>query len=91
VISKISDVIAKINDYQTTIASAMEEQTATTGEMSRSIAVVASGSGRIAENITDVANASADSLEGVIQTRQASEEVARTAETLRGLVGTFTL
>ena len=30
VINRISEVIAKINDYQTTIASAVEEQTATT-------------------------------------------------------------
>ena len=59
VISRISEVIAKINDYQTTIASAVEEQTATTAEMGRSISEVASGSSRIAANISDVAEASA--------------------------------
>jgi methyl-accepting chemotaxis protein len=89
VISRISEVIAKINDYQTTIASAVEEQTATTGEMSRSISEVASGSSRIAANISDVSAASASAVEGVNQTRQASAEVARTAEELRGLVGSF--
>jgi methyl-accepting chemotaxis protein len=89
VISRITEVIAKINDYQTTIASAVEEQTATTGEMSRSIGEVASGSSRIAANIADVAGASAGAVQGVTQTRQASEEVARTAEQLRGLVSTF--
>ena len=57
VISRISEVIAQINDFQTTIASAVEEQTATTGEMSRSIAEVANGSSRIAHNISDVAAA----------------------------------
>ena len=89
VISRISEVIAKINDYQTTIASAVEEQTATTAEMSRSISEVASGSGRIAANIADVSGASASAVQGVDQTRQASAEVARTAEELRGLVGAF--
>jgi methyl-accepting chemotaxis protein len=89
VISRITEVIAKINDYQTTIASAVEEQTATTGEMSRSIGEVASGSSRIAANIADVAGASAGAVQGVTQTRQASEEVARTAEQLRGLVSAF--
>jgi methyl-accepting chemotaxis protein len=89
VIGRISEVIAKINDYQTTIASAVEEQTATTGEMSRSISEVASGSSRIAANIADVSSASANAVEGVNQTRQASAEVARTAEQLRGLVGSF--
>ncbi|MEU8608305.1 methyl-accepting chemotaxis protein [Actinoplanes sp. NPDC048791] len=91
VISRISEVIAKINDFQTTIASAVEEQTATTGEMSRSIGEVASGSSRIAANISDVSTASATAVHGVTQTRQASEEVARTAEQLRTLVGAFRL
>jgi methyl-accepting chemotaxis protein len=89
VIGRISEVIAKINDYQTTIASAVEEQTATTGEMSRSISEVASGSSRIAANIADVSAASASAVQGVNQTRRASAEVARTAEELRGLVGAF--
>jgi methyl-accepting chemotaxis protein len=91
VIGRISEVIAKINDFQTTIASAVEEQTATTGEMSRSIGEVASGSSRIAANIADVSTASGSALHGVTQTRQASDEVARTAEELRALVGAFRL
>jgi methyl-accepting chemotaxis protein len=89
VINRISAVIAKINDYQTTIASAVEEQTATTAEMSRSIAEVAAGAGRIASSITEVSHASSASVEGVNQTRQASGEVARTAEQLRSLVSAF--
>jgi methyl-accepting chemotaxis protein len=91
VIGRISEVIAKINDYQTTIASAVEEQTATTGEMSRSISEVASGSSRIAANIADVAGASAGAAQGVNQTRQASAEIALTAEELRSLVSAFRL
>jgi methyl-accepting chemotaxis protein len=91
VISRISEVIAKINDFQTTIASAVEEQTATTGEMSRSISEVAAGSSRIAASISDVSTASATAVQGVGQTRQASDEVARTAEELRALVAAFKL
>ena len=34
-IGQIAEIIGQINDYQTTIASAVEEQTATTNEMSR--------------------------------------------------------
>ncbi|GAA4945480.1 methyl-accepting chemotaxis protein [Actinoplanes utahensis] len=89
VINRISEVIAQINDFQTTIASAVEEQTATTGEMSRSIAEVAAGSQRIATNISDVSSASAATVGGVNQTREASTEVSRTAEELRTLVGAF--
>ncbi len=43
-IGQISDIIGRIDDYQTTIASAVEEQTATTNEMSRSVAEAATGS-----------------------------------------------
>ncbi|AEV83392.1 methyl-accepting chemotaxis protein [Actinoplanes sp. SE50] len=89
VINRISEVIAQINDFQTTIASAVEEQTATTGEMSRSIGEVAAGSSRIAANINDVSSASQATVSGVNQTREASEEVSRTAEELRALVGAF--
>ncbi|BCJ46436.1 hypothetical protein GCM10010168_60750 [Actinoplanes ianthinogenes] len=89
VINRISEVIAQINDFQTTIASAVEEQTATTGEMSRSIGEVAAGSSRIAANINDVSSASQATVSGVNQTREASEEVSRTAEELRVLVGGF--
>ncbi|WP_250028040.1 methyl-accepting chemotaxis protein [Paractinoplanes maris] len=91
VISRISEVIAQINDFQTTIASAVEEQTATTGEMSRSIAEVANGSARIATNISDVSTASAEAVHGVEQTRTASTGVARTADELRSLVSAFRL
>ncbi|GAA0817758.1 methyl-accepting chemotaxis protein [Spirilliplanes yamanashiensis] len=91
VISRISEVIAKINEYQTTIASAVEEQTATTQEMTRSIGEVASSSHRIAGHISDVSAATSSSVEGVQQARAASAEVARAAEELRGLVGAFRL
>ncbi|MGK5683131.1 methyl-accepting chemotaxis protein [Actinoplanes sp. URMC 104] len=89
VINRISAVITEINDYQTTIASAVEQQSATTAEMSRSIDEVASGAQRIAERIADVAHTSDTAVEGVDQTSQASNEVARTAEHLRVLVGSF--
>ncbi len=91
VISRISEVIAQINDYQTTIASAVEEQTATTGEMSRSIGEVASGSSRIAGNIADLSTAGSQSLAAADQTRQAGAEVARRAQELSTLVAAFRL
>lgn len=53
-IGKISDIINKINEYQTTIASAVEEQSATTNEISRNIAEAAHGSSLISTNINNV-------------------------------------
>ncbi|MCB0909277.1 MAG: methyl-accepting chemotaxis protein, partial [Nocardioidaceae bacterium] len=54
-IGEISAIIAQINDTQATIASAVEEQTATTNEMGRNVAEAATGSNDIATNITGVA------------------------------------
>ena len=90
-IRRISDVISDINTYQATIAAAVEEQTATTAEMGRSIAEVTGGSSRIAGHIADVAEASAASVQSVSQAKEASADVARTAEELRGLVKQFHL
>ena len=42
----LPSVIARSNDAQGTIAAAVEEQTATAAEMSRSVAEAASGVGR---------------------------------------------
>src|SRR4029079_18201927 len=44
-IDQISQVISRINEFQTTIASAVEEQTATTSEMNRSVSEAATGTG----------------------------------------------
>ena len=53
--ARVSEIIASIDGYQMTIASAAEEQTATTTEMSRNVIEAAGGSGQIAENIVGVA------------------------------------
>ncbi|WP_229070031.1 methyl-accepting chemotaxis protein [Actinoplanes sp. DH11] len=76
-IGEISQIIARINDYQLTIASAVEEQTATTGEMSRSVGDAAQGSTEIAGTITGVASA----------TQATNASLAEATETLRELTG----
>jgi methyl-accepting chemotaxis protein len=88
-IEEISRVIAQISDFQTTIASAVEEQTATTAEMNRSVTEAATGTGEIAENITGVAEAARLTSEGVTQTEQATTELARMSTDLTALVGNF--
>ena len=55
-IAQIASVIKEINDFQMTIASAVEEQTATTNEMGRSAAEAATGTSDIALNISAVAS-----------------------------------
>ena len=56
-IEEISSIVAQITDRQTTIASAVEEQTATTNEMSRSVQEAARAPGRSPTNITGVSAA----------------------------------
>jgi methyl-accepting chemotaxis protein len=89
-IGRISEIIGSINDYQLTIASAVEEQTATTNEMSRSVQEAASGSTEIAQNITGVSTAASSTTQALGQTRQAVDELSRMASDLRGSVARFT-
>jgi methyl-accepting chemotaxis protein len=89
-IGEISVIIALINDYQVTIASAVEEQTATTNEMSRSVTETASGSGQIAANITGVARSSTNSSELFGQIDASANDVTRLSASLCERVAAFT-
>jgi methyl-accepting chemotaxis protein len=88
-ISDIVTIIDRINQYQSTIAAAVEEQTATTEEISRSVAMAASGAGDIAANITGVATATQVSTEGIAQSQQAVTELSAMAHKLQSLVSHF--
>ena len=89
-IEEISTIVAQISDRQTTIASAVEEQTATTNEMSRSVQEAADGSTDIAANITGVSAAADATNQALGQTRTAVDELSRMASDLRTTVGRFT-
>jgi methyl-accepting chemotaxis protein len=89
-IGRISSIIASINDYQLTIASAVEEQTATTNEMSRGVQEAALGSSEIAGNITGVATSADASAHVLGQMGDAVSELARMGADLRVRVGAFT-
>jgi methyl-accepting chemotaxis protein len=89
-IAEISAIVAQISDRQTTIASAVEEQTATTTEMSRSVTEAASGAGQIAENISGVSTAAESTTRALTQTRTAVDELSRMAADLRTSVARFT-
>ncbi|MBB3677432.1 methyl-accepting chemotaxis protein [Modestobacter versicolor] len=88
-IGRISEIIGSINDFQLTIASAVEEQTATTNEMSRSVQEAAGGSTEIATNITGVSTAASSTTQALGQTRQAVDELSRMASDLRTTVARF--
>jgi len=85
-IAQISTIINQINDIQNTIASAVEEQTATTGEISRNVNEAAKGSNEIAQNITGVAQAARSTTEGAANTKTSADELSRLAINLQKLV-----
>jgi methyl-accepting chemotaxis protein len=89
-IDQIGSVIARINEFQTTIASSVEEQSATTREMSHGISQVATGTHNIAAGISRVTDEAHRTTVGAVSTAQAADELARTAERLRGIVARFT-
>ena len=88
---RMSEVIEQINEYQATIASAVEEQSATTAEMSRSVAEAAVGAEKIAGNIAGVADAATVTTDGVAATQHAVTELGSMSQDLRRLVGQFRL
>ena len=84
-IRMIGEVIAQINDISNTIASAVEEQTATANEMSRNVAEAAKGTAEIAQNITSVAQAAQSTSQGATNCQQAAVKMSRMAEELQEL------
>jgi methyl-accepting chemotaxis protein len=88
-IGQITEVIEKINGYSATIASAVEEQTATTSEIGRSVSEAATGAGEIARSITGVASAAQSTNAGVGESQRAAEELAQMSADLQQLVGQF--
>ncbi|NYJ05740.1 methyl-accepting chemotaxis protein [Petropleomorpha daqingensis] len=88
-IAEVSEVITQINDYQTTIASAVEEQTATTNEMNRSVGEAATGTGQIADNIEAVASVAHSTTEHVGAAQEAAGELAGVSRRLEELVSGF--
>ena len=88
-IEQIGAIIAQINDFQMTIASAVEEQTATTNEISRSVTEAATGAGEIAANITGVADAAQTSSEVLAQMEASIRELARMSADLQSRVSGF--
>jgi len=88
--ARVAATIGEINEYQTTISSAVEEQTATTQSMNRDVSSAASASAMIAETIGSVAASSVQVSTGAEATATTAAELARMASQLRTLVGRFT-
>jgi methyl-accepting chemotaxis protein len=87
---EISDIIRKIHDIQTTIASGVEEQTATTAEIAHSVTEAATGSSEIAERIAGIAAAVQQTAVASTSSHEGADELAKLAEDLKRIVARFT-
>ena len=88
-IKEITAIVAQISDISSTIATAVEEQTAATSEISRNVSEAARGSNEIAQNITSVAQAAQDTMAGAAKTRDAAGYLQLMASELQEMVGKF--
>jgi methyl-accepting chemotaxis protein len=88
-IASISGVINQISDISSTIATAVEEQNATTNEMSRNVSEAAQSSGEITSNMTGMTEAAQGTTRGATDTQKASQQLVETSGELRRLVEQF--
>jgi serine/threonine protein kinase len=87
--TEIGRVIVQINDIQYTIASAVEQQSATTSEISRNLAEAALGSAGITKTISSVAEAAGHTTAGAAETQKSAQSLERMAAELQDLVSQF--
>lgn len=81
--------ISSINDSTTTIAAAVEEQTAATGEIAQSVGLAAKGSRDVSENILHVNTAALRTGTASAQVLSAARELSRESENLKQKVDKF--
>jgi methyl-accepting chemotaxis protein len=89
VIGTISGIINQISDISATVASGVEEQNATTNEMSRNVTEAAWGSGEITKNISGVAEAAQSTSHGAGDSQKAAREPAKMSGELMDLTAKF--
>jgi methyl-accepting chemotaxis protein len=88
-LEEIDRVIHEIHGAQNVIASAVEEQTATTSEIGRTIEESARGGASIVGHIHAVAASSRGASDGARQTAEAAETLAKLAGELERVVARF--
>ena len=90
-IGEVSTIINQINDISNTIASSVEEQTATTNEIGRNVGEASRSSSEIAQNISGVAAAADSTTQGAGDSLKAAKALSEMAVELQKLVSEFTL
>jgi methyl-accepting chemotaxis protein len=90
-IGRIAEVVHTMNDHQLTIATAVDQQAATTRELTRSVAVAADGAGSMSTTLTTVSADARDSASDVDRARASALELDGLSRELTRLLGAFTV
>jgi methyl-accepting chemotaxis protein len=104
-INEIAVVVGQINEASRTIASAVEQQSATTKEIARNVSQVADGAATVASGVQETAAATREVTENIVhvdqnakrtaddagRTRTAGDVLANLAGEIQSMVSMFTL
>ncbi|MCB9915853.1 MAG: hypothetical protein H6828_12025 [Planctomycetes bacterium] len=89
VIGRIGVAIGELDEVQTAVASAIEEQNATTSEIVRSVTEAAGGSGEIAERNRELVQLSGRTRSDAERTSRSAQELSGLGDDLARLVGKY--
>ena len=88
-IGQILNIITQVNEYQITIAQAVQEQTITAQEMGRHLHEAAGGTTEIADSISHVAGTVEETVDSAAKARDAATKISGTCEQLQRMSGEF--
>jgi len=88
-IGEIESVMKEVSNISVNISGAVEEQSATTDEIVRSVASVAQGTNQLDKNIAFVAEASRNTAEGASEVMSASQSLSKMGGELMSYVEKF--
>lgn len=88
-IGSIDGIVQQVNEFQSTIAAAVEEQAATTAEINRNVSEASVGVGAIASNVEGVASAARSTAEGAQHTESMTADLGQLAQQLNEIVATY--
>jgi methyl-accepting chemotaxis protein len=90
-ISKIDEVINRINGIQQSISKSVEDQLCTTADMARILSEASVDSRNISDGIRSVAESTAETTSGADQAQKISAKLGRAASDLGSMLSTFIL
>ncbi|MEU4241263.1 methyl-accepting chemotaxis protein [Actinoplanes sp. NPDC026619] len=88
-IDEIVEIAGRLTVFQSTIAVAVQAQTDTTDEVRRNISESTTSTADIATNIATISAEAQTTTSGVLDIKQATEELSELSNGLRALVGQF--